>query len=1033
MTGRTLPLGDHWKDRLQVQHRSPPDFVEDENEVRDTPYASAIRVGLRELHLSAILCVNGVPTVAIRRTDGHDPATIHGIRSALWNQGLASILVEIADSTNTARIYSLTGIHASTGDFENEDRGLMEQIDAASPAINRLHTYITGAESGRIWHERASFFRSDERIDAVILNNLAVSHKRLTDLGFTNEQAHVALMQTMLIAYLEDREIIDEGYLERATNYHYSNWKVLLSAGDITAATRLFRRLRCDFSGDVFLDTSSLEEPIEKAHLTKMHLQVLGRFRTGNELLARDGSDRSLIWGYNFRYLSSDIISAAYNQFLYMQRASTSQVRAYPTPVCLADMVVSSLWSILSDSQKERGAFLDPVCGSGIFLVKIFKRICQHKLEAYPTETAIPWSDSLNMLSRIRGLADSPATARIAAFSLSLALLEQVPLHQTIEGSQGRYKLPQLCGTTIASRSFFENNHTSHQVDVIVGNPPSSSLPHIDPDVSRWVEHNKCPFPQNELAWAFTWNAIKHLTEAGVLAFILPAVSFLHNQARASIQARVALSRHTTIRQVIEFSDLQRMLYPESTRSDALIVATKQESNSDASYILDYLTPMADPQLVNRRSVSVTSHDRKWVTSREIRRDSLVFKHRLHMCASELGLFQYLSGLPTFGDRKVESSHTNTLRSQPSLGQEFRPIPNSNLNHPAVSGPMSSVTPVASIAGLTPVRINPHTLTPIGFEDASYVGPVGEDHGTCILVPRTVSAGKWRIGATYVDQPIIVPRDIMAINVPKGGESTAKFVTAVLNSRLMSWFAFHVTTIFEPDRPEMRWRDLARIPVPSPSDFFENAEAQGVFKELVQEVDRFTAPSPSDESVGRVLQEIDRLTYAYFGLSEIEIELVEETVNCVMPTTRPAHGTYPSTWHTSGYLDRQAYVTTFREWLADWFTGDYAPSVRMYACNDDYAILEVSLTADPAKSYTETGCKSFSSALAEFAHAVEEPVNSNFSVNLDLRFLVRGNLYMVKALQKRFWLRSTALEDAGSIVADLESLRQRSRGRGTPP
>ena len=138
MTGRTLPLGDHWKDRLQVQHRSQPDFVEDENEVSDTPYASAIRVGLQELHLSAIFCVNGVPTVAIRRTDGHDVAAIHGIRSALWNQGLASILVEIADSTNTVRIYSLTGIHASTGEVENEDRGLMEQIDAASPAINRL-------------------------------------------------------------------------------------------------------------------------------------------------------------------------------------------------------------------------------------------------------------------------------------------------------------------------------------------------------------------------------------------------------------------------------------------------------------------------------------------------------------------------------------------------------------------------------------------------------------------------------------------------------------------------------------------------------------------------------------------------------------------------------------------------------------------------------------------------------------------------------------------------------------------------------
>ena len=1030
MTGQPLPLGDHWKNVLHVQHRLAPDFFEDPSEVRDTPYAPAIRVGLRELQLSAIFCVNGVPSVAIRRSERYVPETIHELRSALWNQGLASILVDITESTETVRIFSLAGTHAPIGIDKTDAHGLIESIDATTSDVNRLQAYITGVESGRIWQEHAPFFRPEERIDAVMLNNVTVSHKRLTGLGLTPAQAQKALIRTMFVAYLEDRKIVNDVYFERVTNKPYATWKAILEAGDINAVAHLFQQLQSDFGGDMFASKSLFGETIENAYLTSDHLQSLVQFRIGKELLTHTGRNQMLIWGYDFRYIPVDLISAVYDQFLHSKNTSTRKTGMYYTPARLADTTISSMWSQLTDEQKAEGTFLDPACGSGIFLVKTFQRLCQHKTETDASGSAMLWNDSLNVLRRVRGLNDDPATVRVAVFSLYLALLEQIPLSQSIRVSESQYRLPKIWAEIVVSGNFFEEDHANHQASVIVGNPLSSGRRHGDGCASHWIERNKYPFPRKEIAWAFTWKALEHLPEGGVLAFILPPKTFLHSQEQASIQARSELIRHSTVKQVIEFSDLRRMLFPHSAQSFALIVTIKQVPCMDPPYNFEYLTPKADPHLANGRFISVSSADRKSIQSNQIDRDSLVLRHRLNMRASEIALFQYLSNLPTLDGSRGRLLSARTPHDQPPIGLRFQPVAGTNSDHLAVAAQMVGMSRL-SASEFTPVRINQSTRTPIGIDDTLRVGPEKGNRGARILVPRIIRAGTLRIRAAYVDRPIMKVRDIMAINVPRGAESKAKMITAVLNSRLLSWFAFHGTKIFQADKHVVGWRDLARLPAPLPSDLSELITAHQVFEQLVRQVDEFVAPSPkeqgSEESVHEVLKEIDWLTYSYFGLSEDEIALVEETINYIMPATRPLPRAYPSIWQPTSYSDRRAYSSIFRQHLSGWFVGDQDPSVRMYARNDDYAILEISLTTDGTDPYTESDCKPFPLALAELGQAVGESLSINFCTHPDVRLFVGGNLYMVKPLQRRYWLRSAAISDVGSIATDLESLSQHSR------
>lgn len=1033
MTSKTLALDDRWQESLQLRHRSPPDFVQATSEVRDTPYAPAIRVALQELRLSGMFCVNGVPTVAIRRSSGYDPATTSTIRSALWNQGFARMFVDITDPTNTVRIFSLTGKQVPDGRGQSSEHGLIERIDATTSAIKNLHTYITGAETGRIWQEQSQFFLPDERVDAVMLNNLVVGHARLMEMGLTDLQAQAALIQTMFIAYLEGRKIIDGAYFERNTNQQYSNWIDLLDAGDVCAFKCLLTALREDFNGDIFVDLYSLEDTSTDVFLEPIHLNLLMNFCVGTEPLNRAEKDQMRFCGYDYHYIPVELLSEVYDKFLWHLKPRSQHTGAYYTPNFLANTVISSLWSDLSTVQKTTGRFMDPACGSGIFLVKLFQRLCQHRLETHPLASALSWDDLLNVLGRLRGYDVDPAAVRFAAFSLYLALLEQASYNQSIRLSDRRHQLPSLWGSIVTERNFFDEDYTDDPVDVIVGNPPWASSRTADPDAARWSDHNDTPFPKKDIAWAFTWKAATHLTDGGILAFILPSMAFLHNQTKVAIKARCRLFRNTTVKKVIDFSDLRRMLLPHSTRSASLIVATRVEAHTDSHYIFEYLTPKADPNLAIGQSISLASDEEKWIQSNEVERNCLVFKNHLHMHASEIGLFQYLSTLPTLGDFLRKLSQTPTQHNASLIGQGFKPITQSGQSEMSVPSSVLSTIPFMPLSAFTPIRIDPSHLPPYNLDHVYHLGFENGYSGTRILVPRGVKTPARRIRAAYVDAPVAFRHIIMAMRIPEGEVATAKFVTAILNSRLSLWFAFHGTNSFGAERPSIGIQELERLPIPFPADLSDSATSLQVFEKLVQRVDQFVPSSPDGsfdgDTISNVLHEIDQLTYRYFGLDDDEISLVEETVNDVIPAIQPSRGRYPSTWQPPSLEERRAYSGTLQRRLSDCFSGTQSPLVRLYARNDDYAVLEISLTSDPSHAYTESDRRPFSVAIAELSHALGEPIGVNFCVRPDIRIFAGSKLFTVKPLLKRFWLHASALADAGNIALDLEVLLHKSRTR----
>ena len=1025
---QSKPLGRKWKKRLDLSTRKIPEFYENADDVRSTPHAGAIRTTLQELSASAVFCVQGVPTIVILSIEDYDREAIVSLHAALWNQGLASLLLVI--SSDTVRAFSLARIPHSGENHDFDNRCLVQKLNAITDAL-ALKDIIYGAESGRLWeHEHhADYFSSNERIDHVLLNNLTESHQLLRDTGLSFDAAQALLIQTMFVAYLEHREIIGRDYFLSASDDLADSFSELLESARPNSMYRLFESLREDFNGDLFAAPCSFEEKGPRPRLTRPHLKVLARFHSGREVMD-SGGGQYRFWGYDFKYIPIELISAVYDRFLGEREAERREQGAYYTPMFLADTVISQVWDTLPAATKNKGRFLDPGCGSGVFLVRSFQRLCEHWRETRKSQT-IRWDSLLAILSRLHGWDLNSNAVRVSVFSLYIALLEEVsPPDIRLLIKRGKL-LPELWGRNLCHQDFFTVPPDDAPADVVIGNPPWSSRREGNHSSVKWCIAEHLPMPGKEDAWAFVWKSLRHLKKGGIVAFLLPAMGFLHNHAKNAVAARNRFMRDARIFCIINFADLRFQLFEGAVRPAALIIFGRAVQEVPA-YRFDYWAPKAGLNLKTKRLITLSSTDKCLVTSRMAEEDPLTFKRCLWMNNPEAKLFNYLSKLPTlsnlvskYGDlkRRRESAKSGWI-----IGQGFKPANVNRLSDRNYEQEHSDIVvnipylPISAFRALfqTCDGLHPRENGAVhrrGFEEGF--------QGSRLLIPQGVDTVRLRLRATYLEEPLTFQHVIQALVVPRGEERRAKLLTALLNSRLIVWFAFHGTGSFGSDRPIVHQSELLRLPFPSPDDMPERRRSKSAENALVslidQMIDSAGGPFRLQTSEKDVFRKLDRLAYEFFCLSDEEITLVDDTVEKIIPAVQPSQGSFPEIWKPSDHNDRQTYADTLVRSMTEWFDRDCAVGVRLEARNDDLAILCLSLQEAQVKpEYIEENDRSVGDALTNLFEHIHQPFPGNFQLMPDFRIFIGNNLYLVKPTQKRFWLKSTALADADAIALDLQ-------------
>lgn len=1018
-------LPQEWLDGLGLARRRRPELFLRGEDVADSPHAGALRIAFEDMDLAAVFCIEGVPTVGFLVSGEISQSTIDEVHWRLWNQGLMTLLVVL--DRDVLRAYSLSRLPQSSSGPDVRDRRLVAELSRVADALE-LKDLILGIESGRWWEHDPTAFDPSERVDRILLENLMSAFRQLRDEGLPPDAAQALLMQTMFVAYLEDRGVIGASYFQEATGQRVESLASLLETRGVDLLDSLFERLKRDFNGDVFLAPCAFEPTTVPLPVQPRHFDILRRFREGREVMT---TGQLRFWVYNFRYIPVELLSAVYDRFLEQQDPEMRRKEgAYYTPMFLVDMVVSQVWDLLDDKQRDMARVLDPACGSGIFLVRLFQRIAEHKRTKLRS-AQLGWDELRAIAERLHGRDINPSALRIAVFSLYLALLEQVtpPDIQALM-KQGRL-LPLLWDRILIPRSFFEAAHDG-RYDLVLGNPPWTSRRGDTGGAQQWCDTNKLPCPSDEAAWAFVWKAERSLAPQGIAALLLPAMGMLHNHSQEAVEARRRLLDRHHVERIVNFSDMTFQLFDGADRPTALVMF-RGRSARDGAYRFDYWCPKADLNLRLKRVLTLNRSDQTRLRSDLAAKEPRLFKRRLWMRSPDEKLWQYLTVLPRLGDlldefgglmRRHISSKAGWV-----IGQGFKPVKPSRLEDPRYS--TTNCEQIAYYPFLQTDAFRPLALPIIGGHPwretlVHRAGFVDGFAGPHILIPQGVERKVGRLRAAYTEQSLTFRHSIQAIAFPVEDRPRAKLLTAILNSKLVAWFVFHQTANLGTDRAKVHQTELLDIPFPSPHDVAHTASAELLADKIIGVVDAALAAANDLLVTPRdFIGEIDQLVFEYFGLTKDEIAVVEDTLTYLIPAMQPREGTSPPLWRRCERPDRDAYAEVLARALQGWLLADTRVDVALVGIGADLAVLRLRLV--PASNqpflYEEASAKiletEMSNVLARIWEVLPTSLPGNFQVIPDLRVFLDGDMYLVKPRQLRYWLRSSALADADEIAADL--------------
>ena len=1012
-------LAPDWQECLGLDARRVPDLYQDPAEVGDVPHAKPIRTALHDLGAAAVFCVQRLPTAVFFAAESMDPADIARIHSNLWNQGLASVLAVVCGET--IRIYSLAATPKSPETFDETCLiEVLHQVRNARVVRNLIH----GMESGRYWKEHGDKFDANQRVDYVLLGNLKQSHRQLQERGLAPEASQALLMQTMFIAYLEDREAIDAGYIKAATGGAFSTFAKILNDNKVSAFYDLFGSLNQDFNGDLFVKPCSFGDVGPK--LRRRHLEVLAHFRSGKEEMGPAGGQLRL-WGYNFAFIPVELISAVYDQFLSEQ--DQARKGQFHTPMHLASSIVSQIWDdpeVLDPRVKTKGKFLDPACGSGIFLVCLFKRLCEQWRHG-KARRSIRWDSLRGFLDRLCGWDIDAGAVRVAAFSLYVALLEEARPPDIRHLMRRGKLLPPLWGETLRKVDFFRME-ASPEYDVVIGNPPWRSS---DAASAGWCEQHDLPAPNKQAAWGFLWKALRHLKKDGRIAFLLPAMSFLHTHSKEALKARSLLFQSARVHRIVNYADLRFQLFGTAVQPAALFIA---DLNPDAApHEFDYWAPKASPSSGATRLVSINEVDKKRLNTVMVEKDPLEFKKRMWMTSPEHKLFRYLSTYPRLRARVAQHGRSNARQGKDSeptwmIGQGFQPVPVGYGWTKSETMAAMSVLPAKLFRIFAP---DPMALD-LHYNEAVRRRGFGKGFDEpWVLIPQRAGqrAGKGRLRAAYTEAPLTFQHAVQEITVPNADRERAKLLAALLNSKLLFWYAFHSTSSIGSERPKVHQDQLLDLPFPLPDETPEPQRSHNAAKGLVALIDgaseKLDSPMQPPDVLDQMLDEVDRLACDYFALTEREMLVVEETWEYVVPALQPRPSSAsPRIWERPSADKRREYAQVLTSSLDDWTEAGSRVSVALVASNQDLAVLRLRLcsTKDWVE-YTEES-NEIGKLLADIARESNTELPGNIHQVSNLRMYAGDDMYMVKPNSMRFWMRTAAQDDADQVVVDVEEYRQ---------
>jgi hypothetical protein len=360
------------------------------------------------LPVDAMFRSGGNPTIVFLDATEEEPddGQLAEWHSLAWNFGLAPLLWVATQSRlllfNSYAPPAVAPAQVRIAEFDLTQEGVYERI---TTVCGRL-----AFDTGSFW--RSSFARKinrKERVDSVLLRELATLEELLRGSEFSPLLAQKLIGRTIFLQYLVDRGLLTSDRLVRL--FGLPELSDLMRVPE--SANLLFDWMRATFNGDLFPPDIKHERDL----VGLPQLSVLADFLDGLEPSTR----QFRLFPFRFDVIPVELISSIYEQFAHSVagRDAAAQGLHY-TPINLVDLALDQVFATLS----PRAVILDPACGSGVFLVEAMRRLVFLR-----SQTETPSRELVRdvLYNQIHGVDINPGALQVTAFSLYLAALELDP------------------------------------------------------------------------------------------------------------------------------------------------------------------------------------------------------------------------------------------------------------------------------------------------------------------------------------------------------------------------------------------------------------------------------------------------------------------------------------------------------------------------------------------------------------------------------------------------------------------------------
>ncbi|WP_303925633.1 class I SAM-dependent DNA methyltransferase [Draconibacterium sediminis] len=390
----------------------------------------------------------------------------------------------------------------------------------------------------------------------------------IRDTHLEKNLAHQLIVLSILVKYLEERKDEQGNHVFPSDFFNVydganSFCDVLRKKGKIV---ELFGELSKHFNGKIFE-----LKPADEAILGETDLSKLAQYLDANV-----DKDQLVIWPlYSFEYLPVELISRIYEEFIPERKD------AVYTPIHLARFMVDECMPI--STPKSNFKAIDVSCGSGVFLVTVFKRMVQwwQKEQFNKTGKLInPEIDDLKaiLLHSIYGVDIEADSVRLSVFSLSIALCDMLKPTEIWT----KLKFEDLRKKNIYEGDFFQylKETEKGQFDLVIGNPPFEkyNTEKIENLFKQFDFQSECKIHGNQIALLFLQKGIHLLKQNGLLALIMPSSSLLYGN---TLQYRKWLFNTYNVPQIFDCTNLSSTLYDKANVATAVAFVENSKPESD--------------------------------------------------------------------------------------------------------------------------------------------------------------------------------------------------------------------------------------------------------------------------------------------------------------------------------------------------------------------------------------------------------------------------------------------------------------------